>query len=119
MPIHIPVKTVADQETSDGYHTFNELYTFRKLYNAAFFNELAAKGICDVHKSHLHHDGEPPFGKRDMFIVVAQLPTGQISNHYKIRDWDLFKVPQRKFGAEWDGHSPADVIDRMRRYLLS
>lgn len=26
---------------SDGYHTFNELYRYRMLYNAAFFNELA------------------------------------------------------------------------------
>lgn len=29
---------------SDGYHTFNELYRYRMLYNAAFFNELAKKG---------------------------------------------------------------------------
>ena len=27
-------------EFSDGYHTFNELYDYRKAYNAAFFNEL-------------------------------------------------------------------------------
>ena len=25
--------------TSDGYHTFNELYEFRKVFNAALFNE--------------------------------------------------------------------------------
>lgn len=24
---------------SDGYHTFNELYEFRKVYNAALFND--------------------------------------------------------------------------------
>lgn len=30
-------------EVSDGYHTFNELYQYRMLYNAAFFNELAYK----------------------------------------------------------------------------
>ena len=28
-------------ETSDGYHTFNGLYRFRLLYNAALFNEWA------------------------------------------------------------------------------
>ena len=28
-------------EASDGYHTFNELYDYRMLYNAAFFNKLA------------------------------------------------------------------------------
>jgi hypothetical protein len=26
---------------SDTYHTFNELYEFRKVYNAALFNEWA------------------------------------------------------------------------------
>lgn len=28
-------------ETSDGYHTFNELYEFRMIYNAALFNDWA------------------------------------------------------------------------------
>jgi hypothetical protein len=26
-------------EVSDGYHDFNTLYEFRKVYNAALFNE--------------------------------------------------------------------------------
>lgn len=26
-----------ENEISDGYHTFNELYEFRKLYNATLF----------------------------------------------------------------------------------
>ena len=35
------VKELIDQgcDISDGYHTFNELYEFRKLYNAALFNQ--------------------------------------------------------------------------------
>lgn len=46
-------------EVSDGYHTFNELYYYRMLYNAAFFN-LLPKGW--VHKSKRHHTGEECFG---------------------------------------------------------
>lgn len=46
---------------SDGYHTFNELYKYRMLYNAAFFNELA-KGDIKVCKSYKHYDGEECFG---------------------------------------------------------
>ncbi len=38
------------------YHTFNELYRYRMLYNAAFFNELA-KGDIKVCKSYRHYDG--------------------------------------------------------------
>ena len=38
-------------EKSDGYHTFNELYEYRLLYHASFFNELAKQNLYDVHKS--------------------------------------------------------------------
>ena len=79
-------------ELSDGYHTFNELYEFRKMYNAALFNEWAIIGKYNVHKSLRHHDGSKPFGG-DYFIVSAELPGGQISNHYKVEDWELFEVP--------------------------
>lgn len=48
---------------SDGYHTFNELYRYRMLYNAAFFNELA-KGDIKVCKSYRHYDGQECFVRR-------------------------------------------------------
>jgi hypothetical protein len=53
---------VVDGNTSDGYHTFNELYDFRMSYNAALFNEWAESGKHFVHKSYRHHDGELCFG---------------------------------------------------------
>ena len=63
-------------EVSDGYHTFNELYFYRMLYNAAFFNELAKNTNVKVLKSKHHHDGKLPFDDANMFIVQAKLPTG-------------------------------------------
>ena len=104
-------------EFSDGYHTFNELYDYRKAYNAAFFNELAKQGLYDVHKSRLHSDGEIPFGDPNWFIVMAELPTGQISNHYEMKDWDLFDIPEKERSNTWDGHSPQDVYERLVKYL--
>lgn len=107
-----------DENTSDGFHTFKELYNFRLLYNAAFFNELASPGVnFDVHKSKLHNDGEAPFGKNDWFIVMAELPTGQISNHYEMKYWDLFQVPEKERANEWDGHNSKDVEDRLEKYI--
>lgn len=112
---------------SDGYHTFAELYEFRKAYNVALFNEWGqyrtpAHGYgqalfnipkYDVHKSWRHYDGELCFGG-GWFIVAAILPTGQISNHYEARDWDLFKIPEtEKAKYEFDGHTSRDVIDRL------
>jgi len=105
-----------DGNTSDGYHTFNELYEFRKAYNAALFNEWAAGGKCSVHKSWRHHDGELCFGG-GWFIVVAVLPDGQISNHYEAKDWDLFAVPETECALfEFDGHTGADVVERLKAY---
>ena len=103
-------------EVSDGYHTFNELYDYRMLYNAALFNEWAKQGLYDVHKSKRHSDGEECFGG-GWFIVQAQLPTGQISNHYEMKYWDLFNVPEKIFANEYDGHTPKDVAERLREFL--
>jgi hypothetical protein len=114
-PVQEPV-AVVDGNTSDGYHTFNELYEFRKAYNAALFNEWAAVGKCSVHKSWRHHDGELCFGG-GWFIVVAVLPQGQISNHYEAKDWDLFAVPEVERALfEFDGHTGADVVERLKAY---
>lgn len=121
---------------NDGYHTFGDLYNFRKLYNAALFNEWATENTHEeearkghnammgdnqpftpkykVHKSIRHNDGELCFGG-GWFIVVAVLPTGQISNHYKIEDWDLFKIPEtEKALYPFDGHTPEDVLIRLK-----
>ncbi len=130
-------------DLSDGYHTFNELYEFRKIYNATLFNEwaldyygvLKGHGVTDVmtihpeiqnflnnikpkynvHKSWKHHDGELCFGG-GWFIVSAMLPTGLISNHYKAEDWDLFKIPEvEKALYEFDGHTSEDVLNRLKK----
>lgn len=113
---------------SDGYHTFDELYEFRKMYNAALFNEWATDGFTDkyagtwvdrpkynVHKSWKHYDGELCFGG-GWFIVSAMLPTGLISNHYKEEDWSLFKVSEvEKALFPFDGHNGSDVLERLKQ----
>lgn len=108
-------------ETSDGYHTFNELYRFRMLYNATLFNHWAmhdpyTEFFGTVHKSWRHYNGEECFGG-GWFIVMATLPTGQISNHYEAEHWDLFQIPERERADEWDGHTAADVADRLTAFL--
>lgn len=100
-------------EVSDGYHTFNELYYYRMLYNAAFFNALPKHM---VHKSKRHHTGEECFGG-GWFIVMANLPTGQISNHYELKDWRLFNIPEKEFADEWDGHTPKQAAERLQKFL--
>jgi hypothetical protein len=113
---------IREECNCDGYHTFDELYEFRLLYNAGMFNALyRSQGIygipaVKVYKSKRHSDGEIPFGG-GWFIVVADLPTGQISNHYELKDWDLFKIPEVEKADQWDGHTTQDVAERLRKFL--
>ena len=110
----IQIQIEISGDTSDGFHTFDELYEFRMVYNAALFNEWAKDGKYSVHKSMCHYDGEECFGG-GWFIVIANLPTGQISNHYKIENWDLFKIPSfDKAQCKFDGHTSEDVIKRLK-----
>lgn len=105
------------EKMSDGYHTFEELYEFRKIYNALLFNEWAKNGKYEVYKSKKHFDGEKCFDG-NWFIVVAILPSGQISNHYEMKDWDLFQIPEYdKSKYEFDGHTSQDVLERLKEVI--
>lgn len=104
--------------TSDGYHTFNELYDHRRVLTAALFNEWAMANEFEVHKSWRHSDGQRCFGG-GWFIVVAELPTGQISYHYEEEHWDLFKIPEVSKPHDYDGHNAQDVVDRLSALAAS
>jgi hypothetical protein len=108
--------------TSDGYHTFDELYAFRMLYHAAFVKALPTyqgRSLTPTTvKSWKHSDGEPCFGG-GWFIVVTTLPTGQISNHYEAQHWSLFEVSEVDLPPAYDGHDASDVLNRLRAYLES
>lgn len=128
-----PVDSI--EELSDGTHTFNELYEYRMLYNAAFFNGMVSYNKVeadeknksslsytstsvryDVHKSKRHSDGEECFGG-GWFVVMAELPTGQISNHYEMKYWDLFKIPKKEKANVWDGHTPQQAAERLKSFI--
>ncbi|MDD3029853.1 MAG: hypothetical protein PHS57_06210 [Alphaproteobacteria bacterium] len=94
-------------ETSDGYHTFNELY----LHRAVLFSVICNHRPDLAWKSKLHHDGTM---YEDMFIVGIQTPGGQATYHYDIEPyWDMFKVKELPQAPEWDGHTPGDAIARI------
>lgn len=94
-------------ETSDGYHTFNELYHHR----AVLFSVIVANLHGIAWKSKLHHDGTMYDG---MFIVGIDTPWGQASYHYDVDPyWDMFWCMELERAPEWDGHTPADAIERI------
>ena len=94
-------------ETSDGYHTFNELYHHR----AVLFSVIVKAFPDHAWKSRKHHDGTMYDG---MFIVGIETPDGQATYHYDIEPyWDMFECKELEYAPEWDGHTPAQAIARI------
>ena len=94
-------------ETSDGYHTFNELYHHR----AVLFSVIVATFGERAWKSKLHADGTMYDG---MFIVGIETPDGQATYHYDIDPyWNLFRCTELGRAPEWDGHTPNQAIERI------
>lgn len=100
-------------EVSDGYHTFNELYDHRTTLFIALCRVLRTHRVW---RSKLHDDGSMFDG---WFILGIQTSRAsgdkQITYHLPISRWDetdfastLDKAPK------WDGHTPADVLDRLK-----
>jgi hypothetical protein len=96
-------------ETSDGFHTFNELYEHRTSLFAAL-TKFIQFWPYRVSRSRLHRDGTMFDG---MFIVVVEnLDTGkQASYHIDDKFWPLFNhVMTVSLAPVFDGHTPNDVL---------
>lgn len=114
------------ENISDGYHTFGELYEFRAVLNIALFAQIAhqqheiwlsrKEGTwCNpVWRSKLHNDGTMFDG---MFIFgLFKGPGKQITFHYHLDKWDYCGFGETLDKApEWDGHTPADVLERLKQ----
>jgi hypothetical protein len=115
-------------KTSDGYHTFNELYRHRYVLFVGMARAYyvackdATPEATEAHLkqiiwcSKLHHDGTM---FDDSFIVGMSLSVGQVSYHLPIREWERVSklLPVVDRAPEWDGHTPADVLDRLERWV--
>lgn len=100
-----------DGETSDGYHTFNELYHHR----AVLFSVIVAIFGERAWKSKLHADGTMYEG---MFIVGIETPDGQATYHYDVEPyWDMFRCKEVDRAPEWDGHTPDQAIERIGKLV--
>jgi hypothetical protein len=92
---------IVGNDMSDGYHTFDELYEHRcRLFIALC---LAQPEKC-VWKN--HYPGWP--------VLFLQTPKGQVSYHVPERLTGYFATVIRQDEThEWDGHTSADVLDRL------
>lgn len=104
-------------EVSDGYHTFDELYDHRVTLFIALCEVLMAGGFYKnpvVWRSKLHADGSSYDG---WFIMGINKESGkQMSYHLPMSEWGRTEFAETLENApEWDGHTPADVLGRLRK----
>jgi hypothetical protein len=99
-------------ETSDGYHTFNELYAHRGHLFVALCAALDSG--YDIWRSKSHADGSSYPG---FFIMgIGKVPGRQITYHMPDGYWALTEFAETLERApEWDNHTPVDVLTRLRR----
>lgn len=127
-PIQLEVTVEDFSQVSDGYHTIAELYDHRiTLYIAlcrcmeSFIsqNQQAMTGREMEHpmrpwRSKTHSDGKPAY--EGWFIMGIGKEKGkQISYHLPLSRWDETEFAETLEQApEWDGHTSADVLERLK-----
>jgi hypothetical protein len=106
--ILIPIVQKITGDTSDGYHTFNELYEHRH----ALFCALSQHSK-ESYKSKFHDDGTMYDG---YFVAGISTDKGIIDYHLPIRLWDAFNGKEIDRFFACDGHTADDVISRLAYY---
>ena len=131
--VFVPIED-APSDTSDGYHTFAELYDHRAALLVSTCNliiaiaammrlggndndALFARTVC---KSRRHHDGSMYDGYFVVAINCSPDPTSAdgygdlwATWHCEDKWWDYFIVPEVERAPEFDGHTPKDALDRL------
>ena len=92
------------EDTSDGYHTFKQLYYQRMMLFAVLVQEHKD---C-AWKTWNHEDGEPCFGG-GWFLVTIDTPRGAYGYHCEEKYWNLFDCPELPKAKPWDGYTEENV----------
>ena len=80
-------------------------------HRAKLFSVIVKTFADRAWKSRLHHDGSMYDG---MFIVGIDAPDGQATYHYDIDPyWLMFDCRELPRAPKWDGHTPAQAIERI------
>lgn len=92
------------EDTSDGYHTFEQLYYQRMM----LFATLVQEHKDCAWKTWNHEDGKPCFGG-GWFLVTIDTPKGAYGYHFEEKYWNLFNCPELPKAKHWDGYTEKDA----------
>ena len=113
-------------QVSDGYHTIAELYDHRitlfitlcrmasRLFATPMHDDTSDIPRYSIWRSKTHGDGDPAY--EGWFIMGIGKGRGkQISYHLPLSRWDETDFAETLDKApEWDGHTSADVLQRLK-----
>ncbi len=104
---------IVGNDISDGFHTFDELYDHRITLFIALCRVVWSFTAVPVWRSRLHSDGSSFDG---WFVLGMNRESGkQITYHLPESRWDECDFAKELDRApEWDGHAPADVLERLK-----
>jgi hypothetical protein len=104
-----------DENTSDGYHTFKELYDHRH----ALFKVILVLLPTRAWKSRLHHESDGDMYEGS-FIAGIETDEGPIRYHLDNAHWDsLYTVKTRERAPKWDGQGSDVTVPRLEALVES
>lgn len=106
-----PTPTIINGSTSDGYHTFDELYEHRV---SLWITLCKCFSPTLVWRSKKHSDGSEYPG---WFILGFRFRQGrQITYHVPMSRWEETNFAKTRSRApKWDGHTSKDVLERLKQ----
>jgi len=111
--ITIPVEDTS--LVSDVFHSFGELYEHRITLFITLCRIGYSIGRATIWRSKKHSDGELAFGGTWFVLGIGKEKGKQITYHLPIEKWDETDFAETLEKApEWDGHTPQDVLDRLK-----
>ena len=94
LPLH-----EVDENTTDGMHTFDELYAHRAVLSGVLFSQNK-----DIAWKSLKHENEEEFPMfPNMFVCGMNTPEGPATYHYPMEYWDMFDVQELERAPKWYG----------------
>lgn len=108
--INATVGPTITEDTSDGWHSFKDLYHHRALLFSVIVHNY--KDMC--WKSKRHDDGTELDWN---FIVGIDTPWGQASYHYGMEYWDMFDCKVLERAPKYDGYTPEQSVERIAKLV--
>jgi hypothetical protein len=100
-------------QTSDGYHTFDELYEHRALLFIALMRAYPEISW----RANNHSDGTM---YEDYFVAGMHLPPGDITYHMPLDKWEMLdgcNIITTLRAPPFDGYTSNDVLSRLKQFI--